>query len=159
MLSVIIVDFTIRIKDDLMSIYFKEITCDSEKIISDSFFNDIPFPKFGDQDKFICYKPYAGNNNTQIIAGPTTESKKDTEIQLFYFYLETLKVRIFIPISDYEKIVNSKDLFILKGTSATSCFDTTDQPNEMNVMKKSTQESIGQISHVDITAKFAQKIL
>lgn len=71
-----------------------------------------------------------------------------------------MKVRIFIPISDYEKIVNSKDLFILKGTSATSRFDTTDQPNEMNVMKKSTQTNFtNSKDHVDITAKFAQNKL
>jgi len=130
MVSVIIVDFTIAIKNDLMSIYFKQITGDPEKLISDSFFTNIPFPKFGEPNKFICYKPVAGNKNTQIISGPSTETKKDTDIQLFYFYLGTLKIRIFVSLLTYETISNSHDLFVIKGTSATSCFHTPDMPNE-----------------------------
>ena len=97
----------VRFIDCKMYIYFQETDCETKKIISESYFADIPLPQFDQQDEFICHKPIKGENSHTVVSGKTNETKKDTEIQIFYFYLGKQKIRVFVSLIEYEEIINS----------------------------------------------------
>ena len=107
--SITIANFTVRFIDSKMFIYFQESDCESKKIISESYFADIPLPTLDGQSDFICHSSYIGynNDNHTVISGRTSETKKDTDIQLFYFYLRNQKIRILMPFLEYEEIISS----------------------------------------------------
>jgi hypothetical protein len=108
-IAVTVLKHIVRFNDTSMFIYFQESDCISNKIISESYFADIPLPKLDGPDKFICHKPIAGKNNDnhQVVSGRSNVVKKDTNIKIFSFYLGYQKIKIFISLLMYEEIINS----------------------------------------------------